>query len=46
MYRSQEIITILYTYNIPDYITKYILDLERQKNFKDLLNDWKECECD
>ena len=39
MYRSTEIIHIFYHFNIPEYITKYILELERIKSFQISLYD-------
>ncbi len=40
MYRSQEIIQIFNKYNLPQEISKYILDIERKINFKYSLYDW------
>ena len=40
MYRSQEIIQILYQFNIPENISKVILDLERRQSFNDSLYEW------
>ena len=40
MYRSQEIIEIFNEYLIPEYITTYILDIERKVLFKKSLYDW------
>ena len=40
MYRSQEIINILYQFDIPEIITKRILDYERQQSFNDSIYEW------
>ena len=40
MYRSQEIIQIFNEYNIHEYITEYILEIERQILFRESIYYW------
>ena len=43
MYRSQEIIQIFNEYNIHEYITEYILEIERQILFRESIYYWSYC---
>ena len=40
MYRSQEILQIFNEYNLPEEISKYILNLERQLLFENSIYEW------
>ena len=40
MYRSQEILQIFNELNLPEYLSKYILEYERKLLFKESLHNW------
>ena len=40
MYRSQEVLLIFNELNLPEYLSKYILEYERKLSFNESLHNW------